>query len=59
MTEIAQASYKIKRFTSPTERDFLAALKIYNETIPVETKTSTNEISHFAELQRKTPREMY
>ena len=59
MIEIAKASYKVKRFISATDKDFLAALRIYNETIPVETKTDINEICHFAERQKKTPREMY
>ena len=36
-----------KSFYSSEERDFYKSLKIYNDTIPVETKTSTNEITYF------------
>jgi len=56
---IMNSSYKIKRFLSSNERDFISALKIYNDTIPVETKTSTNEIVYFIDNRSTPNREMY
>ena len=47
------------RFQSSEERDFIKALKIYNDTIPVETKTSTNEITYFLDKKEIDKREMY
>lgn len=46
------SSFTIKRFQSSEERDFIKALKIYNDTIPVETKTSTNEITYFLDKKK-------
>ena len=53
------SSFTIKRFQSSEERDFIKALKIYNDTIPVETKTSTNEITYFLDKKEIDNREMY
>ena len=53
------SSFKIKRFQSSDDRDFIKALKIYNDTIPVETKTDTNEITYFLDLKEKRSREMF
>lgn len=57
--EFLISSFKIKRIQSSTERDFVKALKIYNDTIPVEIKTDTNEITYFVDLKEKREREMY
>ena len=56
---IVQSAFKIKRFTSSTDKEFIQALKIYNDTIPAETKTSTNEITYFLDLKNSRLREMY
>lgn len=57
--DVLNSAFKIKRFQSPDERDFIKALKIYNDTIPVETKTSTNEIVFFLNLKENRNREMF
>lgn len=57
--ENLESTYKIKRFMSSTDRDFIKALKIYNATIPVETKTSTNEIIYYLDSKLDSSREMY
>lgn len=53
-------NFSVKRFTSSKDKDFLKALMIYNDTIPVDTKTSTSEIIYFADHATDQPkREMY
>lgn len=53
-------SFSIKRFLSSKDKDFTKALKIYNDTIPVDTKTSSNEIIYFVDHSKEQPkREMY
>lgn len=42
-------SFSIKHFESSEDKDFVNALTIYNNTIPVDTKTSTNEIIFFVD----------
>ena len=42
-------SYSIKRFENSKDKDFLKALKIYNDSVPVDTKTSTNELIYFSD----------
>lgn len=54
-----ESSFRIKRFDSSKDKDFVKALKIYNDTIPVETKTDTNEIAFFLDLRESREREMY
>lgn len=56
---VLYSNFKLKRFQSSDERDFVKALKIYNDTIPVETKTDTNEITYFINLKEKGNREMF
>ena len=56
---ILSSNFKLKRFQSSEDRDFIKALKIYNDTIPVETKTDTNEITYFLDLKEKRDREMF
>lgn len=51
--------FKIKKFESSKDKDFIKALKIYNDTIPVETKTDTNEITYFLDLREPRNREMF
>jgi len=57
-TEISN-TYKIKRFLSSTDKDFFTALNIYNHVVPVEIKTSTNEITEFIDFSSRLNREMY
>ena len=45
MENIVESNFCIKRFTSSKDKDFVKALMLYNDTIPVDTKTSSNEIS--------------
>lgn len=53
-------NFAVKRFTSSKDKDFVKALMIYNDTIPVDTKTSTSEIIYFADHAADQPkREMY
>ena len=53
-------NFAVKRFMSSKDKDFLKALMIYNDTIPVDTKTSTSEIIYFADHATDHPkREMY
>ena len=49
MDNIVGASFCVKRFTSSKDKDFIKALILYNDTIPVDTKTSSNEIMYFAD----------
>ena len=59
ITELLTSSFKIKRISSSGERDFINALKIYNNTIPVEIKTDTNEITYFVDLKNESGRQMF
>ncbi len=53
-------SFALKRFESSKDKDFNCALMIYNDTIPVDTKTRTNEIIYFADRCKLQPnREMF
>lgn len=54
-----QSVFKIKRFTSSKDRDFIKALKIYNDSIAVHSKTDTNEISTFVDKKEIRNREMF
>jgi len=45
--------FSIKRVTKSTDDGYLEALKIYNETTPVDIKTNTNEITEW--LDTSTP----
>lgn len=54
-----QSMYKIKPFSSSSDKDFIKALKIYNDTIPAETKTSTNEITTYVDKKSDDNRDMY
>lgn len=56
---ILQNNYKIKHFTSSNDKDFIKALKIYNDIVPAETKTSTNEITTYVDKKRDEKRYMY
>lgn len=58
ITEIS-STYKIKRFTTSTDKDFVTALNIYNHIVPAEIKTSTNEITSFIDLPNQSNREMF
>lgn len=56
---LLQSIYKIKRFTTSKDRDFIKALKIYNDSIAVHSKTDTNEISAFIDKTASPNREMF
>lgn len=58
-TSTLQNMYKIKHFTSSSDKDFIKALKIYNDSIPAETKTSTNEITSYVDKKSDDNRDMY
>lgn len=53
------SSFKIKKFQSSEDRDFIKALKIYNDMVPVETKTATNEITYFLDKKDFKNREIF
>lgn len=49
MDKIEKIYYSVKKFEDSKDKDFINALKIYNDSISVETKTDTNEIIYFAD----------
>lgn len=49
MENTVGATFYVKRFTSSKDKDFAKALILYNDTIPVDTKTSSNEIMYFVD----------
>ncbi|MFQ9516403.1 MAG: hypothetical protein ACLRZ9_11350 [Eubacterium sp.] len=49
MEENQKITFELKHFENSRDKDFSRALKIYNDTIPVDTKTGTNEIIFFAD----------
>ena len=49
-------SFSIKRFLTSKDKDFIKALILYNDTIPVDTKTSSNEIMYFCDHCSMQPR---
>lgn len=60
MYEMQKINFGLKRFESSKDKDFNSALMIYNDTIPVDTKTRTNEIIYFADHCKMQPnREMF
>ncbi len=60
MENAVGATFSVKRFTSSKDKDFIKALMLYNDTIPVDTKTSSNEIIYFADRCSLQPkRTMY
>ncbi|PYG88877.1 hypothetical protein LY28_01241 [Ruminiclostridium sufflavum DSM 19573] len=60
MENTVNMEYSIKRFQSSKDKDFIKALMIYNSTIPVDTKTSSNEIIYFVDHSILQPkREMF
>lgn len=54
-----QNYYRIKLFSSSNDKDYIKALKIYNDIVPAETKTSTNEITAYVDKKRDDKREMF
>lgn len=56
---LLESMYKIKMFSSSSDKDFIKALKIYNDIIPAETKTSTNEITTYVDKKSDESRVMY
>lgn len=52
-------SYYIKRYTSSSDPELVEALKIYNDVVAPETKTSIEEITAFVDLANSGSREMY
>ena len=60
MDEIQKINFSLKRFESSKDKDFDKAIMIYNEIIPADTKTRTNEIIYFADNCKVQPnREMF
>ena len=53
MVEQLAYRFEIKRINKPTESEYITALRIYNETTPVEIKTNTNEITFW--MQKSGP----
>src|SRR6478672_4283157 len=51
--EETRAVYKLRRFTSSTDRDFARALKVYSRFIPPSLKTNTNEIAYWLDNYAK------
>ncbi len=49
MDNSVESNFCIKRFSSSKDKDFVKALMLYNDTVPVDTKTSSNEIIYFAD----------
>lgn len=52
-------TYGIKLFSSSNDKEFIKALKIYNDIVPAETKTSTNEITTYVDKKNDANRDMY
>lgn len=60
MEDAIGIAFSIKRFSSSKDKDFTKALMIYNNTIPVDTKTNTSEIIYFVDHATiQINREMY
>lgn len=60
MENIQKIGFSLKHFESSKDKDFINALMIYNDTTPVDTKTSTNEIIYFADNCNSQPnRQMF
>jgi hypothetical protein len=53
MDELFEHKFAIKRVTKETDNDYYTAIQIYNDTTPVEIKTSTNEIAHWIKKEGK------
>lgn len=49
MDNFRKITYAVRRFENSKDKDFMKALKIYNDSISIDTKTSTNEIIYFAD----------
>lgn len=49
MDDIIEMGFEIRRFNSSKDKDFIKALIIYNDTIPVDTKTNSSEIMYFVD----------
>lgn len=47
MTARLEHKFKIRRINKATDNDYLAALKIYNETTPYEIRTNSSEITYW------------
>lgn len=56
MENTVGATFFVKRFTSAKDKDFVKALMLYNDTTPVDTKTSSNEIMYFVDHSSIQPR---
>ena len=45
--ELLENKFSIKRVIRSSDEEYIEALKIYNETTPVDIKTNTNEITYW------------
>lgn len=60
MGRLINSCFSVKKFENSNDKDFYKALKIYNDTISVDTKTSSNEITYFVDNQNiQDSRTMY
>jgi hypothetical protein len=53
MDDLFEHRFAIKRLTKETDNGYYEAIQIYNDTTPVEIKTSTNEIAHWIRKEGK------
>jgi hypothetical protein len=53
MNDLFEHKFAIKRLTKETDNGYYEAIQIYNDTTPVEIKTSTNEIAHWIRKEGK------
>lgn len=49
-------NFRIKEYESSNDKDFCNALKIYNDNIPADIKTSTNDITYFVDHRDLQPK---
>lgn len=60
MDSLQKITFELKHFASSKDKDFSKALRIYNDTIPVDTKTSTSDLIYFADNSKmQANREMF
>lgn len=57
---MCKINFYVKKYTSSTDKDFYEALKIYNDNIPANIKTKTNDIIYFVDHnEQQINRKMY
>lgn len=53
--EQLENKFTIRRVQRSSDEDYIAALRIYNESTPVDIKTNTNEITHWLDKRDSNP----